>query len=133
MMGASYYSSVWSGYGIDVKHSDLNTAPTAEGLRAAAKVLEEKAKELDKPRYTERQQAFIDGGLKGKLGISLIGADLHTSRGWYIDNAKNVEQWDNPTNEGWCGSFKKGTIRIHGTTYPTVMDGNNVYIHWDRL
>lgn len=33
---------------------------TPEGLRAAAKVLEDKAKELDKPKFTDKQQTIVD-------------------------------------------------------------------------
>ena len=47
-------------YGLRVEQHDVNHCPTAETLRSAAKVLEEKAKELDKPKLTEKQKWIRD-------------------------------------------------------------------------
>lgn len=47
----------WSSITDSIKKEE---APTPESLRAAAKVLEDKAKELEKPKISANQQAAID-------------------------------------------------------------------------
>ena len=55
---------------------------TPESLRAAAIVLEDKAKELEKPKFTGRQQAFLDG-LYSSFSPEVCFTSKDGKRGWW--------------------------------------------------
>ena len=62
------YTDVFKAYGVDIAQRD-DVQPTAEGLRAAAKVLEEKAKELDKPKLSKAQLEALNHAEKYSVDI----------------------------------------------------------------
>lgn len=69
--------------------------PTPESLRAAAKVLEEKAKELEKPSITGEQQAAID--YANAYSASLVDLDLSGDKYRFVDKYRNFGELDGET------------------------------------
>ena len=71
------YTDIYAAYGVDIQQRN-DVQPTAEGLRAAAKVLEGKAKELDKPKFTQEQTDVINLARRTKFKVYDFKGSKHT-------------------------------------------------------
>lgn len=108
----------------DILYEDtpnMGTTATPESLRSAAKILEEKAKELEKPKFTERQLKYMNGAYDFE-GIILTDDDTN---GYWVYSGEldetvmrkvKIASW--PTEPA---NIQRFTIKIAGERLPMVI------------
>lgn len=103
---------------------------TPESLRQAAKVLEDKAKELEKPKYTERQKDFLAGKYSHITDRYIRTSDCG-KRGWPCSVRSMCEEAKELANKrGWRIVPSKRANLDGIPMYPLF---GSLYINFDRL
>lgn len=106
---------------------------TPESLRSAAKVLEEKANELDKPKVTPRQQKFMDN----KYSLDGVWLNQDNTRGyWLISGQHNKKMISSSHDFGWRTNpvrVARSTIYIDGEFLPVVIVEGQTRIDFMKL
>ena len=111
---------------------------TPESLRAAAKILEDKAKELETPKYTKRQLKCMNGEYDC-ITSDVFFTSKDGKRGWYGSSSRSEEGLI-CAEDGWVLKEGKPKERGYITTkkfgcLPVVMSSHysEVYIDFERL
>jgi hypothetical protein len=113
MTNNNMYTSYFNAYNLRVS-AKANATMSPIALRAAAAVLEEKAKELEKPTLTAKQLAIIALGIKQEVQIcSIDGEDRYTL----------VHRYDSSWSEQ-----KAGDLRDVSNSISTLLFKNSYYI-----
>jgi len=103
-------------YGVDFDFYDLkfkglaeSKKVTAESLRAAAEILEDKAKGLEKPKYTEGQLRVLDMKKRGILEYII----------YTTPNGKECSYTSGNSTDGWSReSLEIKYLTLEGHNYP---------------
>lgn len=114
--------------GLLIEAGKTNQEATPESLRAAAKVLEDKAKELEEPKLTVRQRNFIEGRYSDICDKAIIKSN-DGSRGWFVGygfvTEASIKESIKDAQEGWSLSDcekKSFTIETKFGNLPVLTD-----------
>lgn len=132
----NYFDTYFSAYGINITRDErVVDEPTADNLRAAAKVLEEKAKELDKPKLTDGQHNWLDNpGYSGNEAAAVLSEDGLSYKRIYSES----DILDKSYTKGRLLNASTD-IRVDGRRLPCFIFQTEgyprpeVYIDFDRL
>lgn len=108
-----------------------NKEPTADELRNAITVLEDKIKELEKPKYTSRQQEFLDENSWKYKGMRVMA--YSNNKACRVLDEEEVENYAKGVDTFKAYNVKTYELFVAWDQVPMIEINGEHYVHWDRL